>query len=392
MLGSDRFARACPDGSGSARFRRRSLVAGRSPDLAHASVVIDARWRSLGGVGVAVDLIIRALAEIDPPGSWTVWGIEVDELAALWPAARAIPLRPGDSPRRWGGQRGAMSRPRADVVLATHQLRPLWWRGRVVQILHDTVPLSHRHRLVARLRKTFLRRIANSSRVIVTVSDHARDRIARDLDIDVSRIDVLRYPVDPQWLAQAAAGRARSPRVAGPYALCLAGRAAPHKNVERLVEAFASCDFCARGGRLVFTGADEPVAGSDTGVCDWLGDVSRDDVAGLVAHARAVVVPSIDEGFGFPAWEARCAGIPVAASAFLGEAAGPDAEFFDPLDVADMSAAIDRAAERLPNLGAVPEAPTLRDFGVQIVGVVSRSLVGRSGAIGGVRPQGTTSA
>jgi glycosyltransferase involved in cell wall biosynthesis len=74
------------------------------------------------------------------------------------------------------------------------------------------------------------------------------------------------------------------------------------------------------------------------------GWIPRDDLMQLYATARAFIYPSTFEGFGMPVLEAMAAGIPVACSAIapLKEVAGDTALFFDPLDQAAISDAIDR--------------------------------------------------
>jgi glycosyltransferase involved in cell wall biosynthesis len=64
----------------------------------------------------------------------------------------------------------------------------------------------------------------------------------------------------------------------------------------------------------------------------------------LFAWARAVVYPSLYEGFGLPVLEAQELGIPVACSraGSLPEVAGESACFFDPLRADEMAAAISR--------------------------------------------------
>jgi glycosyltransferase involved in cell wall biosynthesis len=67
----------------------------------------------------------------------------------------------------------------------------------------------------------------------------------------------------------------------------------------------------------------------------------------LIGHARALVMPSLAEGFGIPVAEAMTLGTPVATSdrGALAETAGGAALAVDPLDIAGLAAAIRRLAE-----------------------------------------------
>ena len=64
------------------------------------------------------------------------------------------------------------------------------------------------------------------------------------------------------------------------------------------------------------------------------GYLAREDLANLVAGARALVFPSIYEGFGLPLVEAMACGVPVLTSnvSSLPEVAGDAGLLFDPQD------------------------------------------------------------
>jgi glycosyltransferase involved in cell wall biosynthesis len=78
-------------------------------------------------------------------------------------------------------------------------------------------------------------------------------------------------------------------------------------------------------------------------------------------------VPSLEEGFGLPAWEAICCGLPVAASngGSLPEATHGLAEMFRPTNEAELAAAVDRAAEAAPPV--LRDAPTIAEFAAEFV-------------------------
>jgi glycosyltransferase involved in cell wall biosynthesis len=134
-----------------------------------------------------------------------------------------------------------------------------------------------------------------------------------------------------------------------PFLLCVS-TLHPHKNLERLIRAYARKP---RGQRLILAGVrgfhTQPVENLIRGlnleerveVTGWL---PRDKLLGLYQHAWACVYPSTFEGFGMPAVEALAAGIPLACSdiAPLREIAGDSALLFDPLNEDSISAALDR--------------------------------------------------
>jgi len=76
----------------------------------------------------------------------------------------------------------------------------------------------------------------------------------------------------------------------------------------------------------------------------FLGFVDQQNIAPLVAGARALVLPSRYEGFGMPVVEAMAAGTPVLCSnrGALPEIAGSAAQFFDADDVEKLKSLIEQ--------------------------------------------------
>jgi glycosyltransferase involved in cell wall biosynthesis len=105
----------------------------------------------------------------------------------------------------------------------------------------------------------------------------------------------------------------------------------PHKNHERLFEAFALLRRSRPDLRLVLTGSDHEKTALPAGV-EAVGRVGDDELVGLYHSASALVFPSLYEGFGAPPLEAMACGCPVACSTAgaLPEVVGDAAALFDP--------------------------------------------------------------
>ena len=134
--------------------------------------------------------------------------------------------------------------------------------------------------------------------------------------------------------------------------LLAVGSMDPRKNLPLLARAYGAMGATERaalplvivgGGSAVFR--DERIAWPSE-VID-AGYVTDDELRGLYAGARAVVFPSLAEGFGLPLVEAAAAGartLVVSDIPVFRWVCGDSATYFDPASASDVTAAIRRAA------------------------------------------------
>jgi glycosyltransferase involved in cell wall biosynthesis len=189
---------------------------------------------------------------------------------------------------------------------------------------------------------------ARSADRIIAVSEATKAEIGRVLDVPPDRVDVVYEAGRPPGPATPEPElRARLRLGDAPLVLSVSARR-PHKNLRRLLQAFAGL---AEGTSLVLPGYPTPFEGelvaevSRLGLAGrvrLLGWVSEEDLEALYLAARCFVFPSLAEGFGLPVLEAMERGVPVACSraSSLPEVAGDAARYFDPLDVEDLRRAI----------------------------------------------------
>jgi glycosyltransferase involved in cell wall biosynthesis len=354
-----------------------------------ARVVLDGRWLQIGGAGRTTELLLRALAVTESRWRWVLWG--GPELAT-WAFPGAETATTAIDPRVWNGQRHWFGVPEGDLAVFLHQQRPLR-RMRSATLIYDTIPLHFTaNPVVRRSMLVFLRRVGRISDRILTLSEYSRDCIERELGVPPERIAVLGLPADDDLARRVLALRTRLPRV--DVALYV-GRFAAHKNLLRLADAFGRSEFAAGGGRLLLVG------GTEAELADLAGRLSpaeremvglrppcpQDELEELLATCLFVVQPSLEEGFGLPAWEAQTCGVPgcVSDGGALPETTLGFARPFPATSVEAMAAAIDACAAEAHGLGADDharrseafraKAPTLRQFGERFVEAVA-PLVG----------------
>jgi glycosyltransferase involved in cell wall biosynthesis len=119
------------------------------------------------------------------------------------------------------------------------------------------------------------------------------------------------------------------------------GNDKPHKNLDRLIEAFTLLRRRGSRAALLLAGGVAASRSSIEGITN-LGFVSDEKLRALYGAAVALALPSTHEGFGLPVAEALAAGCPVLCSELpaLGEVAGGAALYFDPLNVEEMATAM----------------------------------------------------
>ena len=177
-------------------------------------------------------------------------------------------------------------------------------------------------------RRVVYRPSVRRARFVIVPTEHVRETAAERLGLDPARLRVIPYGVDHERFRPGTGARE-------PFLLYPANRW-PHKNHERLLEAFGLVRRERPELRLVLTGSGHEE------LVESRGYVSRDELAGLYARASALVFPSLYEGFGLPPLEAMASGCPVAASnaGSLPEVCGDAARLFDPTSAEAIAEAV----------------------------------------------------
>jgi glycosyltransferase involved in cell wall biosynthesis len=257
------------------------------------------------------------------------------------------------SRRPWAIARAGVSVRALDSATVVHYPLtipvPVTRRPRVVT-LHDVLHLDLPE-LVPRGTRAF-RRIAydgaarRADRVIVP-STFVRERAVLRLGLDPERIRVVHHGVDQELFRPPADGAPREPFLLYP------ARPWPHKNHELLYSAFALVRRERPELGLVLTGGGLEGVSLPPGVRS-LGNVPREELAGLYRRASALVFPSRYEGFGWPVLEAMASGCPVAAASgtAVEEVAAGAAVLFPPRSAEEVARGIVAAMDDGPALAA----------------------------------------
>lgn len=255
------------------------------------------------------------------------------------PTQRRLPLPAAAAMRLWSRSSVPLDRflGNPDVVHGTNYVAPPTRCPQVVSV-YDCWFLEHPRDVDADVRRAaaVLRRNVADGAFVVTSSNATTMRVRELLATDrVRTIHLGPPPVPPIPPDDRPATLPDLDDV--PFVLAL-GTIERRKNLPTLVAAFSRLAREHEHARLVIAGSD----GNDRSALDQairrldrpaasrvmvLGTVDDAEKNWLLASARALAYPSLDEGFGFPILEAQQLGTPVVASTAgsIPEIAGPAA-------------------------------------------------------------------
>lgn len=198
---------------------------------------------------------------------------------------------------------------------------------------------------------------------VITDSETVRMEFLERFNWAPERVTAIGLGVDPEYHPRSAdelqAVLAQWGLRAQGYALYV-GSIEPRKNLERLLNAYASLPLAMRREYpLVMAGSkgwnsehihQQMDVGRAQGWVHYLSFVNQEHLPLLYAGAALFAYPSLYEGFGLPIAEAMASGVPVITSniSCMPEVAGGAAKLINPLDVEDISAALLECLNSLP--------------------------------------------
>ncbi|WP_420453103.1 glycosyltransferase family 4 protein [Ilumatobacter sp.] len=268
---------------------------------------------------------------------------------AIAPTHRRLPVPAAVAHRMWArASVPPMDRwlGNPDVVHGTNYVVPPARAPRIVSV-YDCWFLEHLDEVDPAVRRSaaVLRRSVAEGAHVVTSSSATSAR-ARSL-LATERVHTVRLgpppaTEDPGRIPHTLTGVALDADT--PFVLAL-GTLERRKNLTTLVRAFARLGAAHRRVHLVVAGSpgddEEAIHAAVSRLDDHIrsrvhviGPVDEGGKRWLLAQARALAYPSLDEGFGFPVLEAQRAGTPVVASTAgsIPEVAGPAALLSLPSD------------------------------------------------------------
>jgi len=316
--------------------------------------VLDARTATphFPGIGRYVTNLARALIpQLAPDEQLIVFfdpAYPVDMLSSDAVHSLPVGVSPFSPRQQWMIPR-LLHRHEVDVYHSAYYLMPYIASVPTLLTLYDLIPIyfPEHSTLKARLLFRWATTLAlQAAKHTVAISEATRRDFLARFSLEPEQITAIPLAADPVFVPQPpdviTALRAHY-GLPGKFLLYL-GSNKPHKNLVRLIEAWAAIQAEARDVTLVIAGAwlpqhPEPrqhakALGINDRVC-WLGPLPGTDLPALYTAAEAFIFPSLYEGFGLPVIEALACGTPVACAntSSLPEVAGNAALLFDPTQV-----------------------------------------------------------
>lgn len=259
---------------------------------------------------------------------------------------------------------GELNKLKLKLLHVPHYNVPLFYPGKIITTIHDVThivfPEYLPHKLALSYARFMISRALKKSQHILTVSENTKRDLVHYFKVDPNKITVVYNGINPNYGIRSINeydylydkyGIPKSKKI-----LLYVGNQKPHKNLERLLYAFAKSKY-REESVLVFAGKK---FGAYTKLEElavqlelekhliYTGIVSQEDLISLYNLADLFVFPSLYEGFGIPPLEAMACGTPVICSntSSLPEVVGEAAHMIDPYSINALQEAIDLILER----------------------------------------------
>lgn len=333
-------------------------------------VAIDIRRISDFGVATYIRNIVRTLGRLDLQTEYFLIGMidRMRESVELPANFHCIPFESEVNPRTYLEFRRMVRHYGCDLVHVPHTFwRPTPATCPYIMTVHDLLDYMYRVKsqsTARRLMHMYMTRynLRHAERILA-VSHFTKKDVHRLFQVPEEKIEVVYNAIDDRFRmghATATEKEALAERYQINYPFLLyAGRISPHKNVIRIIEAFATLktELDKEGAfpdlKLIIIG-DEVSKHPDlrrevikSGVqydVRFLGFVPIEVMRVLYDMAKIFVFPSLYEGFGLPPLEAMAHGTPVVTSntSSLPEVVGKAAVLVNPENVFEISRALHR--------------------------------------------------
>src|SRR5258708_12344308 len=289
-------------------------------------ISIDARWVNTSGIGTYLRHVLPGLINHFADRTFVLLGNEEELSKCGWSEARNVEICDFRAPMYSVQEQWQLARliPKKTMLhFATHYPIPLLYRGPLLVTVYDLFHLAmptvagglHKRAYASYM----FRSVRKRADAIITISNFTKQEFFRLVGAGAQQIHPIHLGVDDDWFRIPNEKPASAPE---PY-IVFVGNVKPHKNLSTLIQAFSLLQKHIPHRLLIIGKREGFITGArfSPGLMDatgsrvsFTGPVSDHLLKQYVAHADAMVFPSLYEGFGLPPLEAMAAGCPALAS------------------------------------------------------------------------------
>lgn len=332
---------------------------------------IDARLYSKTGVGVYMQNLLYHLEKQSPDSvEFFVYVLEEEAEKIRFNSSNFV-KRP--VPFLWHsfseqiGFLNTLNHDSLDLMHFTYYSYPVLYRKKFIATLHDTILLEHKtgtastkNKFIYELKHFVFRYVVQSqlqnAQAIITPTHTVKKNIVRLFGDTFEKKIFPIYEGVNYALLKAQENKNLSTKFSGSFFIYV-GNFYPHKNIEMLVEAFSRTKTDAK---MVLIGPDDYFSKRISSLISDLhqseriiifNDVTLENLVYFYKNAKALIHPSLSEGFGLPLIEAAYFGLPVIASDIevFKELLGENFIRINPLDVKDITQKIESFSQSKPS-------------------------------------------
>jgi glycosyltransferase involved in cell wall biosynthesis len=335
-------------------------------------IAIDARFFGPEGTGIGkyTEKLVENLQKIDKRNEYFII-LRRNNWPLFQPRAQNFSRVLADA--RWYSLKEQVLLPatlikiKPDLVHFPHFNIPLLYPGKFVVTIHDVTVSEFKsaesstlsppiYQLKHFMYRSTIKQAIKRSKKIFVPSNFIQKKICKEFNLPIEKV-VTTYEATDEVFAQVRAREisvGRKKELLAKYGIkepfiIYVGRAAPHKNLEVVLEALRLSEkqiyFVHSASRDFFVERIRRKA-KDKGLENkyvTTGFVPDSEIADLLKMAECLVFPSLSEGFGLPGLEALSVGCSVVCSSIpvFREIYGDAAVYFDPKNPKDLSKKIE---------------------------------------------------
>ncbi|MFQ5792519.1 MAG: glycosyltransferase family 4 protein [Acidobacteriota bacterium] len=328
-------------------------------------IAIDVRKVNDFGIGTYVRNLIRQLPKIDQESDYFLLHYRQDHelIRSLSTGLHLVPVAAANySASEHIIIPARLRHLKVDLFHSPHYVLPFFTPCRSIVTIHDVIHLLFPQYLPSRMAgyyaRYMIRRALDRSELVLTVSSSSKRDLLTFFEVRPEKILVIPNGIDPsitEGLSSEELKRVKERfQIAGRTVLFV-GNVKPHKNVERLIAAFAKIREHPDFSDLTLIVVGDEISKYPSlrrtverhqvrGHVRFFGFVPELTLAALYKTADVFVFPSLYEGFGLPPLEAMANGTPVVTSniSSLPEVVGHAALTVDPYNIDEIARATKR--------------------------------------------------